>query len=47
MYNLDKKKLGYHIVAYDANNPTGKLLGMMSTIIVTDIWAHGGKVVWG
>ena len=46
MYNFENKKLGYHLVAYDANNPTGKLLGMMSTMITTDVWA-GGKVVWG
>ena len=47
MYNLENRKLGFHLVAYDANNPSGMLLGMMSAVILTDVWAHGGKVVWG
>ena len=47
LYNFNNRKLGYHLVAFDANNPTGQLLGTMSAIITTDVYARGGKSIWG
>ena len=47
MDNLGNRKLVWHLVAYDANNPSSLLLGMVSVVILTDVWARGGKVLWG
>ena len=47
MKSFENRKLIYHIVAYDANNSSSLILGMSTFVIHTDIYAKGGKAIWG